>query len=125
MTRETKPRDYIERPKENYKNLDLENMNSLLRQIDELSNEDLAIVMSRVTKGLITQRDSAVYRAVDFETAVGNIAMRPAVTRKTWEFITEEFIKPHQSAIRNPSLIDWLGKRIRDPRSTVTIEDGK
>lgn len=121
--RNTKPREYLERPKENHKRISHDDMSDLLGKISDLSSEDLAIVMTSVSEGLIRQRDAAAYRAVDFETAVGNIAMRPTVTRKTWQFITEEFLRPHERAFRNPNLMNWLESRVKSPISTKTIDE--
>jgi hypothetical protein len=88
-------------------------MDELLEKISELRSEDLLVVMSAISKGLVRQRDLANIRAVDFETVVGNIAMRPKVTPKTWEFVLKEFILPHTSELRMPALVEWVTKRAK------------
>lgn len=109
--RNTKPRGAIDTPKENIDRLGTNEMNRLLGSISELTGEDLAIVMDAVSKGLIRQRDIAMRRAVDFETAVANVVTRPKVTPKMWRFILDEFIKPHITALRSPWIVEYIEKK--------------
>ena len=105
--RNTKPRQLVDRPKENYKETPREELNALLKKISTLRSEELLMVMTAISEGLIDQRNMAAYRAVDFETAVANIANKPkgTATPKTWRWILDNWLLPHRSALRTGDML--------------------
>lgn len=110
-TRNTPPRNVVF-PKENIEYLGAEKVQDILDSIALMRSEDLLLIMNAVSSGLIRQRDLASHRAIDFEAAVANIARASNPTPQTYRFVLDEFIKPHESALRMGKwLIDTLEKR--------------
>ena len=98
---------------ENYQHLEIEELNELLEKISRLTSEDLNTVMNAISYGLIWQRDIASKRAVDFESAVANLARENKITATKWRNVFDRFIAPHIDALRTPSLPDMMKKRAK------------
>ena len=94
------------------KDLPRPELQEFLKQISTLSPNDLHQIMSAVSGGLIDQREQALRRSVDMESAVGNLIKRKITTKETYQFVRDEFIKPYERNLRMPGLIETLNKRI-------------